>query len=172
MPDLDGRDMPTAIPEVPYGPDIGPLEGVDRGKQDSAETERTGECPVHEVVGHSPAPSEPDLTVSAVQEQYLKQVELHLREHPPRDFRKEKATEVYQGYVGFTEIHVTGATLATTAGTIGVLDYRYRRLDWLDLVRHRSRTHRPTAGNAFLRPCGRQAVPVSTSKTGGNQDIL
>lgn len=36
-----------------------------------------------------------------------------MRERPPRDFQKEKQTEVYQGYVGFIEIHVTGASLAS-----------------------------------------------------------
>ena len=46
-------------------------------------------------------------------EENLKQVETHLREHPPRDFQKEKEAEVYQGYVGFIEIHVTGSSLST-----------------------------------------------------------
>ena len=110
--DLDRRDMPASLPEAPYEPDIGPLEGIDRGRQDATETEGTEEYLVHEVVGDSPAPSEPDLTVSAVQDQDLKEAELHLREHPPRDFQKEKETEVYQDYVGFIEIHVIGASLA------------------------------------------------------------
>ena len=110
--DLDRRDMPASLPEAPYEPDIGPREGIDRGGQDATETEGTEEYLVHEVVGDSPAPSEPDLTVSAVQDQDLKEAELHLREHPPRDFRKEKETEVYQDYVGFIEIHVMGASLA------------------------------------------------------------
>lgn len=121
VPDLDWRDMPASAPEAPYEPDIGPLEGIDRGRQDAAETEGTAEYPLHEVVRHSPAPSEPDLTVSAVQEQDLKQVELHLREHPPRDFRREKETEVYQDYVGFVEIHVTGAGLSK-ATTLAIPD--------------------------------------------------
>ena len=66
-----------------------------------------------EAVPQLPAPVEPDVTVSSLTEEDIKQVERHLREHPPRDFQKEKATEVYQGYIGFIEIHVTGASLAT-----------------------------------------------------------
>ena len=110
--DLDRRDMPASLPEAPSEPDLGPLEGIDRRRQDAAGTEGTAEFPVHEAVHHGPAPSEPDLAASAVQEQDLKEAELHLREHPPRDFRKEKETEVYQDYVGFIEIHVIGASLA------------------------------------------------------------
>ena len=66
-----------------------------------------------ESVAELPAPGEPKVEVSRLEEEKLKEVERHLREHPPRDFQKEKATEVYQGYVGFTEIHVTGASLAS-----------------------------------------------------------
>ena len=121
VPDLSRRDMPASLPEAPYEPDTGSLEGIDRGRQDAAETERTGEYPAPEVVRHSPTPSEPDLTVSAVQEQDLKEAELHLREHPPRDFRKEKETEVYQDYVGFIEIHVIGASLAEST-TLAIPD--------------------------------------------------
>ena len=66
-----------------------------------------------EPVPELPAPDEPKVEVSHLEEEQLEQVESHLREHPPRDFQKEKATEVYQGYVGFIEIHVTGASLAS-----------------------------------------------------------
>ena len=49
-------------------------------------------------------------------EKHLKEFEFErcLREHPPRDFQREKETEVYQGYVGYIEIRVTGASLAST----------------------------------------------------------
>ena len=60
------------------------------------------------------APSEPEVLVHNVDEERIRAVETHLREHPPRDFREEKQAEVYQGYVGFIEIHVTGASLSGT----------------------------------------------------------
>ena len=112
VPDLGRRDMHASRCQAPYEHDIGPREGIDGRRLDAAETEWTGECPVYEVVRHGPAPSEPDLRLLALREQDLKQVELRLREHPPRDFRRERATEVHQSYVGFIEIHVMGASLA------------------------------------------------------------
>ena len=166
VPDLGRRETPASRLQATYEHDICSHECIDVGRQDAADPERTREHSVYEVVHYGPAPSKPDLRLLALREQDLKQVELHLRGHPPRDFRKESATEVYQDYVGFIEIYVTGESLASTVSTIGILDYRCRRLDWLELVRHRSRTRRPVAGNALLRPCGRQAVPVLSSKTG------
>ena len=59
-------------------------------------------------------PSEPRVQLRAVDEKTIKEVETHLQQHPPRDFKEEKQTEVYQGYVGFIEIHVTGASLSGT----------------------------------------------------------
>ena len=59
-----------------------------------------------------PAPDEPEMNVRPVSEQKVKEVEKDLREHPPRNFDKEKILEVYQGYIGFVEIHVIGATLS------------------------------------------------------------
>ena len=59
-------------------------------------------------------PAEPKVQLRAVDEKTIKQVETHLQEHPPRDFKEEKQTEVYLGYVGFIEIHVTGASLSGT----------------------------------------------------------
>ncbi|MCY4503965.1 MAG: hypothetical protein OXE57_20765 [Alphaproteobacteria bacterium] len=59
-------------------------------------------------------PAEPKAQLSTVDEETIKEVETHLQEHPPRDFKEEKQTEVYQGYVGFIEIHVTGASLSRT----------------------------------------------------------
>ena len=121
--------------------------------------------PVSEVVHDGPAPIDPDPGVLNPREQDLKQVESHLCEDPARRFRKEKPTEVYQDYVGFIEVHVTGSTFVSTASAIGILDYRYWRLDWLHLVSHRTRTRHPATGNTLQRACRRQAVPVSISKT-------
>ena len=113
--------MPASRCQATYEHDIGPREGIDGGRQDAAETEETGEYPAYEVVRLGPAPSEPDLRLLTLREQDLKQVELRLREHPPRDFRKEKATEVYQGYVGLIEIRVMGASLAKST-TLAIPD--------------------------------------------------
>ena len=121
VPDLGGRDISASRPEATYEPNIGSHAGIDLGKQDATTKEETGKYPVSEVVHHGPAPIEPELPVLDLREQDLKQVELHLREHPPRDFRKEKETEVYQDYVGFVEIHVTGAGLSK-ATTLAIPD--------------------------------------------------
>ena len=59
-------------------------------------------------------PAEPKVQLRTVDEETIKEVETHMQEHPPRDFKEEKQTEVYQGYVGFIEIHVTGASLSGT----------------------------------------------------------
>ena len=59
-------------------------------------------------------PAEPKVQLHTVDENTIKKVEAHLQEHPPRDFKEEKQTEVYQGYVGFIEIHVTGSSLSGT----------------------------------------------------------
>ncbi len=65
-----------------------------------------------EVVEESLAPAEPEVKLSAVNDEKIKKVETHLKEHPPRDFKKEKQTEIYQGYVGFVEIQVEGGGLS------------------------------------------------------------
>lgn len=65
-----------------------------------------------EAVDQRLGPAEPKVHLRAVDEEKIKEVETHLQEHPPRDFKKEKQTEVYQGYVGFIEIHVTGSSLS------------------------------------------------------------
>lgn len=57
-------------------------------------------------------PAEPEAHLRTIDERTIEKVETHLKEHPPRDFKEEKQTEVYQGYVGFVEIHVTGASLS------------------------------------------------------------
>ena len=81
--------------------------------QDAVKASMEEELPRSEAVLELPVPDEPEVKVSRLDKEHLKQVERHLREHPPRDFRREKETEVYQGYVGFIEIHVTGASLAS-----------------------------------------------------------
>lgn len=121
VPDLGRRDIPASRPEATYEPDIGSREGIDLERQDATAEEVTGEFAVSEVVDRGPALIEPDLTVLDVQERDIEQVELHLREHPPRDFRREKETEVYQDYVGFIEMHVTGAGLSK-ATTLAIPD--------------------------------------------------
>ncbi len=121
VPDLGRWDIPASRPQATYDPDIGPHEDIDLGKQDASTTEETGKYPVSEVGHHGPDPTEPDLTVHDLSEQDLRQAESHLREHPPREFRKEKETEVYQDYVGFIEIHVTGAGLSK-ATTLAIPD--------------------------------------------------
>ncbi|MYK32590.1 MAG: hypothetical protein F4051_13010 [Boseongicola sp. SB0670_bin_30] len=65
-----------------------------------------------ETVDQRLVPAEPEAHLRAVNERKIKEVENHLEEHPPRDFKEEKEAEVYQGYVGFVEIHVTGASLS------------------------------------------------------------
>lgn len=119
VPELGRRGIPAFRPQSTYEPDIGPHEGV--AKVDATAKEETREHSVSEVVHDDAVLTEPDMRVSDLQEQDLEQVEMHLHEHPPRDFRKEKDTEVYQGYVGFVEIQVTGATLSK-ATTLAIPD--------------------------------------------------
>ncbi len=57
-------------------------------------------------------PDEPKVKVDPVNESDINKVEKHLDEHPIRDFKSERWTEVYTGYVGFIEIHLTGARLS------------------------------------------------------------
>ena len=65
-----------------------------------------------EAVDQRHVPAEPEAHLRTIDERTIEKVETHLKEHPPRDFKEEKQTEVYQGYVGFVEIHVTGASLS------------------------------------------------------------
>ena len=65
-----------------------------------------------EAVDQRLVPAEPEAHLRTVDARKIKEVENHLEEHPPRDFKEEKEAEVYQGYVGFVEIHVTGASLS------------------------------------------------------------
>ena len=99
------RSMPSPAVEVltllemPHG-------GVEAStKKDPSDSEGQPELP---------APGEPKVEISKPSEEKLRRIERNLREHPPRNFKKEKSTEVYQGYVGFIEIHVTGASLANS----------------------------------------------------------
>ena len=85
----------------------------DSDPHDAPAPSTEAEPPRTDATPELPAPIEPEATVTALDEEEIESVERHLREHPPRDFQKEKATEVYLGYVGFIEIHVTGASLAS-----------------------------------------------------------
>ena len=69
---------------------------------------------VSEAVDPRLIPAEPKVQLRTVDEKTIEKVETHLQQHPPRDFKEEKQTEVYQGYVGFIEIHVTGSSLSGT----------------------------------------------------------
>ena len=112
-PDRDQQDIPAPCPQATYERDIAPDKAIDLEKPSATVKDGTAEHPAVEVVHHGPALVEPDVHVLDLHEENLKQVETHLREHPPRDFQKEKEAEVYQGYVGFIEIHVTGSSLST-----------------------------------------------------------
>ena len=59
-----------------------------------------------------PSNSRPVVKVAPVNRDALEREEKELEQHPPRDFKEEKETEVYSGYVGFIELRVTGASLA------------------------------------------------------------
>ncbi len=61
------------------------------------------------------APEEPNLDPISVFENDIKKEEKSVSEHPPRNFKDEKKLEVYQGYIGFVEIHVIGASLSEAA---------------------------------------------------------
>ena len=87
-PDLGRRDLPASRGRATYEHDIGLRGGIGGRSGMRPRLRGPGECPVYEVVRHGPASSEPDLRLLALREQDLKQVELHLREHPPRDFRR------------------------------------------------------------------------------------
>ena len=57
--------------------------------------------------------TEPAAQLAPVTEKDIDEVDHELKVHPPRDFNKEKEIEVYQSYIGFIEIHLTGASLAS-----------------------------------------------------------
>jgi len=59
-----------------------------------------------------PVPVEPAVHVVDVDHKRVQEVETRLQQHPPRDFKQEKHTQVYRGYVGFVEIYVKGSSLA------------------------------------------------------------
>lgn len=101
----------------------------------AAEGSTLAEHPRTEVVPEPPAPVEPRVSVLDLKEERLKEVETCLREHPPRDFRHEKLTEVYQGYIGFVEIHVDGANLPS--GTNLTIPKELAELGLVDNLRRR-----------------------------------
>ncbi len=87
-------------------------EAIEQDDPGALATHGVTDEPSPEAVDQRLVPAEPKVQLRAVDEEMIKKVETHLREHPPRDFKEEKQTEVYQGYVGFIEIHVTGASLS------------------------------------------------------------
>ena len=97
----------------------GPEQSASQGERSDTSHSGTKKTPdpivlAPEAVDQRLVPAEPNVHLRAVDEKTIKEVETHLQEHPPRDFKEEKQTEVYQGYVGFIEIHVTGASLSGT----------------------------------------------------------
>ena len=112
-----GSDLQHTLdiaPQARSAPSAAPDRHIRLEHSHDISTISTEEIPLRsEDVHETPTPVEPKAKISALTEENIRQVEGHLREHPPRDFHKEKATEVYQGYVGFIEIHVTGASLAS-----------------------------------------------------------
>ena len=66
--------------------------------------------------------AEPKVKLNKVLDEKIKEAEANLQDHPPRDFKQEKQTEVYQSYVGFIEIHVIGASLSK-ATTLAIPNY-------------------------------------------------
>ncbi len=90
-------------------------EAIDRDESSAIANQGVTDGSLSETVDQRLVPAEPKVQLRTVDEEKIKEVETHLQEHPPRDFKEEKQTEVYRGYVGFIEIHVTGASLSGTA---------------------------------------------------------
>ena len=113
--DPDPQDTVALGFQAKSAPSSAMLDQLTRLEQthDAVKASTEEEPPRSESIPELPAPVEPEVAVSVLHEENLKQVERHLREHPPRDFQREMETEVYQGYVGFIEIHVIGASLAS-----------------------------------------------------------
>ena len=111
---LHGERPDTSRPEeqVNRNPFIDGQEAI--GRVDSSAIGRDGviDESVSEPIHQRLIPGEPEVLVHEVNEEKINSVETHLREHPPRNFKEEKQTEVYQDYVGFIEIHVTGSSLS------------------------------------------------------------
>lgn len=97
-----------------YDPIVLAQEAIDQDEPSVIANQGVTDESSSEAVDKRLVPAEPNVQLHAVDEEKIKEVETHLQEHPPRDFTEEKQTEVYQGYVGFIEIHVTGASLSGT----------------------------------------------------------
>ena len=95
-----------------HDPDVIVLGTVSQEVFIESEPRAMGDYSPSGVVGQNLIPAEPDVQVRPVEGERVKEVQAYLRQHPPRNFKEEKQTEVYQGYVGFIEIHVTGASLS------------------------------------------------------------
>ena len=89
-------------------------EAIEGGEASAITNQDVTDESLSEAVDQRLVPAEPKVQLQAVDEKSIKKVETHLQEHPPRDFKEEKQTEVYQGYVGFIEIHMTGSSLSGT----------------------------------------------------------
>ena len=78
----------------------------------SSTNQRCAGKSMSETVDQSLVPCEPTVELNNIETGALESVETQLQEHPPRNFKEEKYTEVYQSYVGFIEMRVTGASLS------------------------------------------------------------
>ena len=95
-----------------HGPTFRAQEAIEKDDSSTITNQSATQESLSNAVDQRLVPAEPKVQLRAVDEETIKEVETHLQEHPPRDFKEEKQTEVYQGYVGFIEIHVTGASLS------------------------------------------------------------
>ncbi len=59
--------------------------------------------------------SEPKARRETITEAEVARVEQAIEEHPPRDYAKEREITVYTAFVGYIELRLTGASLATGA---------------------------------------------------------
>ncbi len=87
---------------------------IDQDESSTISNQGATDESLSETVDQRLVPAEPKVQLRTVDEEEIKEVETHLQDHPPRDFKEEKQTEVYQGYLGFIEVHVIGASLSKT----------------------------------------------------------
>ena len=59
--------------------------------------------------------SEPRVQSGTITEADVERAEQAIKEHPPRDYAKEREITVYTAFVGYIELHLVGASLATGA---------------------------------------------------------
>ena len=58
---------------------------------------------------------EPRARTGTITEAEVERVERAIKEHPPRDYAKEREITVYTAFVGYIELHLVGSSLATGA---------------------------------------------------------